>query len=404
MQTKPFRRETELPDWLRNAPRHMDAPLATARSLRPSIEASAAEGERLGYVPDELVRSLAGSGLFGILVPEEFGGTEADPRTYIDVIEELSYADGSTGWMVMATTFCIANAAIWLGPSAARAMYESDAGFICAGQIAPLGKAVRVDGGYRVSGLFHFGSGSRLASWLLGAFVVEEDGEPLISPQGKPEVIWAFGPRESVDLKLDSWDVMGLAATASYDFEFLEQFVADDFVMFPFNRARRGGPSYEIGVSIGHVSWSLGVGMRILDEIKALARRKRREGRASLIDQPTFQRDFARATASMEAARAYVRSAFGDWLEAAERGEAGLEVRAKGRLAACWATEIAANVGAFAYLAAGSDGLHNEGGNNRLQRCFRDLYAGSTHRHVDHNVLLDCSSVLLGVHDPNLVL
>ena len=198
--------------------------------------------------------------------------------------------------------------------------------------------------------------------------------------------------------------MMGLAATASYDFEFLEQFVADDFVMFPASRARRGGPLYEIGVSIGHVSWSLGVGMRILDEIKELAQRKRREGRATLIDQPTFQRDFARARASMEAARAYVRSAFDDWLGAAEQGYAGLAVRAQGRLAACWATEIAASVGQLAYFAAGSDGVRNEGGNNRLQRCFRDLHAGSTHRHVDQNVMLDCSAVLLGINDPNLIL
>jgi alkylation response protein AidB-like acyl-CoA dehydrogenase len=175
-------------------------------------------------------------------------------------------------------------------------------------------------------------------------------------------------------------------------------------VMYPFNRARRGGPSYEIGVSIGHVSWSLGVGMRILDEIKELAIRKRREGRASLIDQPTFQRDFARATASLEAARAYVRSVYTDWLEAAVQGDVGLEVRARGRLAACWATEIAASVGQFAYLAAGSDGLRNEGGDNRLQRCFRDLFAGSTHRHVDGNVLLDCSTVLLGINDQEVVL
>ena len=112
MKTKPLPGKSELSDWLRNAPRQMDDPLAAARSLRPLIEASAAEGERLAYIPDEMVRSLADAGFFGILVPEEFGGTEANPRTYIDVIEELSYADGSTGWSVMATTFCIANASI----------------------------------------------------------------------------------------------------------------------------------------------------------------------------------------------------------------------------------------------------------------------------------------------------
>lgn len=394
----------ELPDWLTRAPLYTQDPVAAARALRPVIEAGAAEGERLGHIPDKVVRAIADAGLFGLFVPRELGGTEADPATYIATIEELSYADGSTGWVLMATTFGISGAAIWLGPSAIESMYEKREGFICAGQVAPLGKAVRVAGGYRVSGVFQFGSGALLASWLFGAFVLHKDGKPELSPEGKPQLIWAFGPRRKIVLREDTWDVMGLKATASYDYEFIEQFVPDDFVMFPFTRQRRGGPVYEVGVAMAHVSWALGVGMRVLDEIKGLAARKRRIGRATLIDQPTFQRDFAEAAGSMEAARAYVRSTFNAWFEAAKRGKPSQEVRMQGRLAACWATDIASKVGRFAYLASGSDGLRNHGGNNRLQRCFRDLYAGTQHKVIDHNVQIECGTVLLGISDPNLVL
>ena len=393
-----------LPEWIHKAPRFTADPRKAARDLRPIVESGAAEGERLGYIPDSVLRPIIESGLFGILVTKELGGIEADAATYIDVIEELSYADGSTGWVVMATTFCIAGASIWLGPSAIKAMYESDEGYIAAGQIAPLGKAERVDGGYQVSGTFQFGSGSRLSSWLLGNFVLHKDGKPALTAEGKPQFIWAFGPRRNIRLKEDAWDVMGLAATASYDFEFVDQFIPDDFVMFPLRPSRRGGPFYEIGVSIGHVAWALGVGTRILDEIQALASRKRRENRQTLIDQPTFQRDFARARASMEAASAYVRSAFEDWFQAAHHGTPSLEVRAKARLASCWATEIAGQVGEFAFLASGSDGARNRGGDNVLQRCFRDLKVGCTHRHIDQNVMLEAASVLLGINDPNLVL
>jgi alkylation response protein AidB-like acyl-CoA dehydrogenase len=382
----------ELPAWLRCAPTFTQDPLAAARALRPIIEAGAAQGERERSIPEPVVRAIAASGLWGILVPRELGGTEADPGTYIDVIEELSYADGSTGWVMLTTTFGISGAAIWLGPAALEAMYHKGSGFICAGQIAPTGKAARVEGGYRVSGTFQFGSGARVASYFFGAFVLQKDGKPELSPEGRPKMIWAFAPRSKIRLKTETWDVMGLVATASYDFEFVEQFIADDYVMFPFERTRRGGPFYEIGVSIAHVSWALGVGVRILDEIKALASRKRRPGRVTLIDQPTFQRDFAQSYATMQAARAYVRSAFNGWFEA----------RVQARLASCWATEIAAKVGSFAYLAAGSDGLRNEAGENRLQRCFRDLQAGCIHKHVDHNVLIDCGAVLLGVADPKL--
>jgi alkylation response protein AidB-like acyl-CoA dehydrogenase len=396
--------QSELPEWLLKAPLFNEDPVAAARALRPVIEAGATEGERLGYIPDDVARAIADAGLFGLFVPREMGGIEADPDTYITTIEELSYADGSTGWVLMATTFGISGAALWLGPSAIETMFEKREGFICAGQIAPLGKAERVAGGYRVSGVFQFGSGSRLASWLFGAFVLHKDDKPELSPEGKAQLIWAFGPRRSIRLREDTWDVMGLKATASYDYEFMEQFVPDDFVMFPFTRKRRGGPVYELGVAMAHVSWALGVGMRVLDEIKALAARKRRIGRATLIDQPTFQRDFAEASASMQAARAYVRSTFNTWYEAAKIGKPGLEMRMQGRLAACWATDIAAKVGRFAYLASGSDGLRNNGGNNRLQRCFRDLHAGTQHKIIEDNIQIECGTVLLGINDPNLVL
>jgi alkylation response protein AidB-like acyl-CoA dehydrogenase len=117
----------------------------------------------------------------------------------------------------------------------------------------------------------------------------------------------------------------------------------------------------------------------------------------TLIDQTTFQRDFADALGALEASRALVRSSFNAWFEAAKRGKPSLEVRAHGRLTGCWATETVANVGRFAQHAAGSDGVRNRA-NNRIQRCFRDLQVGATHRHIDHNVAIDAATVFLGIN------
>ena len=386
-----------LPDWVCKAARYTDDPLATARALRPVIERGAAENERIGRLGDDTVRALCESGLLGLLVPRELGGIEADPAAYIDVIEELSHADGSVGWVTMATTFTIMGAAAWCGPAAVDAMFDQGGGFVSAAHIAPNGIAERVDGGYRISGQFQFGSGSQLSSWFMGAFMLHEDGKPVRTAQGRPQMLWAFGPREQVFIDASSWDVAGLRATASHDFRFLDQVVGDDFVLIPPFGRLRGGPALDVGVSMGHVSFSLGVGTRILDELKDLARRKQRVGRLTLIDQPTFQRDFGTMQASMEAARAYVRHVFDGWYHDAQaNGTASLETRAKARLAACWGTRISTEVAQFAYTAAGSDGLRNSPG-NRLQRCFRDIEASAVHRHVDDNVLVDASSVLLGI-------
>jgi alkylation response protein AidB-like acyl-CoA dehydrogenase len=393
----------ELPEWLRKAPRHCADPVAAARALRPLIEAHADEGARQGFVPEAVVRAIADSGLWGLMLTRELGGNEADARTLIDVTEELSYADGSTGWIYMATIFAMANAAVWLGPSAVDAIFNSDKGYVCAGQISKLGKAERVEGGYKVSGTFQFGSGSLYSSWLLGAFTVEKDGKPDLGPDGRPQAIYAFGPRRNIRFR-GNWDVMGLVATASVDFEFIEQIIPDDFVMNLPGRVRRGGPVYEVGVSLGHVAWAVGVAQRALDEIKAIATRKRRFARSPLIDQPLFQRDYGMNVAAVEAARAAVYKVFDDWYRAAQAGKPGLEVKAHARLVSCWATDIAAKAGEFAYRAAGSDGLRNAGGTNKLQRCFRDLYAGTQHRHVDNNVLIEASTALLGIAPPGLEL
>jgi alkylation response protein AidB-like acyl-CoA dehydrogenase len=391
----------ELPEWIRKAPRFCADPRRAARELRPIIEAGADEGARAARLPDEVVRALADSGLFGLRIGRAFGGIEADPRTYIDVIAELSYADPSTGWALMASGFAAGNLGAGLGPAALSAVYEGDAGYMAAGQISTLGKAEALPGGgYRVSGLFHFGSGSQFASWFMGAFQIHEGGLPVFE-HGKPKTVICCAPRRNIRLR-GNWDVLGLAATGSHDFEFPLQEIPEDYVAGLPGRERRAGPIHALGVSIGHVAWALGAGERILDEIKALATSKRRFQRATVIDQPAFQRGYGRSQAAMAACRALTYSVFEDWFEAAKHGPAPLEIRARARLASCWATEVTLETAQFAMFAAGSDGLRNRGGGNVLQRVFRDIQTGVTHRHVDGDVLVEAAQVDLGVAAPDV--
>ena len=46
------------------------------------------------------------------------------------------------------------------------------------------GQAVPVDGGYRVSGRWTFGSGCQESSWMLGSFQILDGGEPRRRPDG----------------------------------------------------------------------------------------------------------------------------------------------------------------------------------------------------------------------------
>jgi alkylation response protein AidB-like acyl-CoA dehydrogenase len=393
-----------LPAWARAAARFTEDPVAAARELRPIIERGAAESERLGRMCDETAMALCASGLFGLLLPRSLGGIEADPLTYIEVIEELSYADGSVGWVTMAVNFSIAGAATWYGDELIEAMFERPGGIVSVSHIAPNGHAEKVEGGYRIRGQFQFGSGSQFAQWFMGAFALHEGGEPVRTELGGPLLVLAFAPREHVFVDTSTWDVAGMRATASNDFRFHDQVVPDDYVLVPPGTRRRGGPALDLGVSMGHLSCALGIASRMLDDLFAIAQSKQRVGRLTLIDQPQFQRDYGMHRASLDAARALSRQVFADWYHDAEANvTAGLETRAKARIAACWGTKIAIEIAQFAFNASGTIGLRNTD-DNRLQRCFRDIEAAAVHRHIEDNVLIESTQVLLGVNDPNLYL
>src|SRR5271165_5751658 len=103
----------------------------------------AAALEREDRYPDEIVEQMRALGLFGVTIPEEYGGLGLDLLTYIGVIEELAY-----GWMsltgivnthTMAATLILAHGSEeqkqrWLPPMAsgerrgALSLSEPDAG------------------------------------------------------------------------------------------------------------------------------------------------------------------------------------------------------------------------------------------------------------------------------------
>src|SRR5258708_16573035 len=54
----------------------------------------ASEFEHADRYPEAIVEAMKALGLFGVTIPEQYGGLGLDLITYIGVVEELSY-----GWM-----------------------------------------------------------------------------------------------------------------------------------------------------------------------------------------------------------------------------------------------------------------------------------------------------------------
>ena len=70
-----------------------------AASIRPILEQSAEEADRLRRLPDVTVQALKDTGLCRLMVPKRFGGYETDIHTYIAVMAELGRGCGATSWV-----------------------------------------------------------------------------------------------------------------------------------------------------------------------------------------------------------------------------------------------------------------------------------------------------------------
>jgi len=373
-------------------------PLEAAKSLAPLIRARAAAAERQGRLDDEVVEAFHEARLWGLGAPRAVGGLELDPVEALEVIEEISYADGSTGWVLMAAMLAIGTGGAYLGDAAVERIFAGDRMPIIEGQGSPNGQATVAEGGYTLSGSWSYGSGLLHSDWVhTGALVFEADGSPRLLPGGLREGRIFVLPRDEVDFG-GNWDVLGLRATGSIDYSIGSKFVSDEYThVFTTETPLRGGPLYTIGISgfggIGHSGFALGVGRRVLDELAALVQ----EGVArpgQLAGNEHFQTEFADAEARYRAARAFVYETWHGVEQTLRRGDSpSTRERTLFRLALNHVTSTVAELCRFVYASTGGLSLRE----SAVQRYFRDMHAGTQHASVGQAVLRSCGRELAGL-------
>ena len=317
--------------------------------------------------------------------------------------EETGRQDGSTGWTHMANCTATAFCAAYLPDSASRRLFANGAGnVVVGGQFFPNGTATEIDGGYRLSGNWRFGSGIGHADYIAAGFLIMRDGALAMLDENMPDMRVAILPRDQVEFK-DGWHVMGLKGTGSYDYS-VEDLAVPENMTFPLytREPNAGGPLFTLGVmtitAAGHAAFALGVGRRALDEARALAATRQRMADATpLAQRPTFQKDLGIHEAAMRAARSYVFGAFGAVEKAADDGAPVTpSLRADVRLATTHATEIAAKACDFAQRYAGSSAIR-EG--SVIERCFRDMHTATQHAFVSENTYIEAAKSMLGISE-----
>ena len=368
--------------------------VAAAVALRPLVEAHADEGEEIRRLPAATLEALRDAQLLRMCVPHAYGGPEVDPMTLVRAIEAVAEADGAAGWctMIASTT---ASLSMFLPPDAARAIY-ADPRVVTGGAFAPTGTGTAVDGGYRVTGRWQWGSGTQHCDWIAGGTVCDD---------GSFRLVWF----DAADVTFhDTWHVSGMQGTGSLDFSVDGVVVPAQRTVQPMVGRRTidvplaAFPNFSLLAS-GVAAVSLGVARRAIDELVALAQGKRPVfASKTLAHSPYAQIEISRAEAALRSARAFLLGELADaWEQAVAGGRVDVEARARIRLACVNAAEQGARATDIAYTLGGGSAVFK---GNVLQRCLRDAHVATQHVQVAPKLHETLGRVVLGVETDTAVL
>ncbi len=337
-----------------------DGFVARAMELRALIRAEADKPENAGATSRLVVDAFRDAGFYWLLVPKSLGGADTGITEFAALAEELASADSSSGWSLAAQGIGTMVAANFCGDEHVERMFGGPRPPVMTATYAPTGKAVRDGDFYLGGGRYAFGSGISHADWVSSAMVVHEDGKPVLEADGKPRVVGAFVPADQVRI-LGNWDVAGMQATGSFDYELPEQKIPaswtfNQYWTEPMRQSRAATVGTLVAVCAGHTGVALGIARRSLHEVaQAASLKKRLYASASVADTPTFKLDFIRHEALFQAARA---RAYGLFAAADRKADAG-EALSEGeiqiiRQMTTWTHHVCRDVAAFAYSSVSS--------------------------------------------------
>jgi alkylation response protein AidB-like acyl-CoA dehydrogenase len=365
----------------------IEAVLAAAASVTDVVAGQADAAEEQRRLPAETVAALVEAGLMRLCVPEKYGGPAVDPMTMVAAVETVARADGAAGWCAAIASTTSSMAAFLPVPVAERIYLPP--GSVTGGVFAPNGSGVAVDGGYRVTGRWQWGSGTQHCQWITGGVRCDDDTFRL-----------CFIPAEDVEFH-DTWYTSGLRGTGSLDFSVSDVFVPLDYTFEP-GRTRpvvdtplAAFPNFALLAS-GIAAVALGIGRRAIDELAAMASGKHPQfSSRSLAEHPYTQIEIAKVDAGLRAGRSFlIESLAAAWQEASAGGSISVDRRVDIRLAGVHAVEAAVAATDTSYTLAGGSSLYSS---HPLQRCLRDVHATTQHIMVAPKLYATLGRATLGL-------
>ena len=346
------------------APPTAELLVARARAMIPQIAARAAEARQARRVSASVIAQIEEAGLFRILQPARWGGYEMKPETYYDVLIALAEGDMSVGWV-----YGVLGVHPWLmgllDERAVRDVWGNDDSVRLRSSLMPVGKAEKVDGGFKLSGHWRFSSGCHYAEWALLGGAVQAGAS------AAPDIRLFMVPQAEYRIA-DAWRVSGLCATGSEDIlvddvfvpEYRTRRMVDNFQCVGAGLAVNRSPLYRIpfgqiffrGVS----SPAIGALQAMLDAFVGYAA-KRSGPAGKSTDDPVAQQICAEVTAAIDEMKLVLRRNMTVLWEFGEQGEVPpLTLRQQFKFQSASVSHRCAELAARLMRATGAAGIYDE--------------------------------------------
>ncbi len=205
-----------------------------AAAIGPAIAEHAARHDADGSFVTEAYDALRAAGLLKVAVPVELGGEGATVAELTALQRELGHHCGSTALAsamhqhVVAFTAWRYRRGLPGAEATLRRVAEEGILLVSTGggdYTHPRGEAVKVDGGYRVSGHKRFASQSTSGAAMSTMFVYDDP------EQGKRVLNLAVPIAVEGVSVADNWNTLGMRGTASNDIVVKDVFVPDEKVL-----------------------------------------------------------------------------------------------------------------------------------------------------------------------------
>ncbi|TBU75275.1 indole-3-acetate monooxygenase [Phytopseudomonas daroniae] len=351
--------------------------------------ARSGEFDRLGYIAQDVIDAFKALGVYRALVPRRFGGDERSPGEFCAMVEEISKADGSAGWVASFGMSPVYLASLPL--DTIRQVYANGPDVVFAGGIFPPQPAESVPGGFKVNGRWKYSSGCMGAS-LVGVGIAPKNGDKLDLPR------LAVMPQSKARIE-QTWDTVGLLGTGSHDLVVEDVVVPEEWTFVrggaanldePFFRY----PSLSFATQVLSVV-GLGVARAALDELRDMAAgRISVTGAPAVAERPLAQVEIAKAEAALRAARAFFFDSIDDaWQSVLAGNPVSAEQTNLLRLSSTHATRVAADVARTAQMLSGMTGIYNS---SPLARCVNDAQVVTQHAFMGDVTYQNAGAIFFG--------